>query len=295
MKNFSQLCEDLEDRMLSSNVYFGHGTDNAYDEAVWLACHICEIDLAIEEELPWSRNVSETEATRADNLLDKRISSGKPLAYLINEAWFGGERFYIDQRAIVPRSHLGEWIPDRFEPWLDLTHPRSKILDLCTGSGCIAIALAKSFPEALVHGADLSSAALAVAQINVDMHNLSDRVELFQGDMYDFVDENSEPYDLIVSNPPYVASQLMLDLPDEYGFEPPMAFEGGETGLDFIEQILKNAPRYLSENGVLVVEAGSANVSLEKHFPNIPFTWLSSANGDEVIFLLTAAELKQYF
>ena len=168
-------------------------------------------------------------------------------------------------------------------------------MDLCTGSGCIAITLAKAFPQSMVHATDLSEDALAVAEINVKMHELVDRVALFQGDLYESLGEQVQPYDLIVSNPPYVATQLMTDLPDEYGFEPDMAFEGGASGLDFVDQILKNASRYLSDEGVLIVEAGSANINLEKKYPNIPFTWLSSANGDEVIFMLTATELKQFF
>ena len=287
-----ELCEQVEADLDASGVFFGHGTDNAFDEAVWLVCSAADIDLATDEDLPWEQEIEKSAMDSVDALLKKRIETGKPLAYLLNEAWFAGEKFYIDERAIIPRSHLGEWIPDKFEPWLLNPEP-ARILDLCTGSGCIAIALALTFDSAAVDAADLSEDALAVARENRRRFGLESRLNLLHGDLFAPVAGNR--YDLIVCNPPYVSEALMQDLPGEYEFEPGLAFLGGESGLDLVNQILLKARGFLNPGGVLVMEVGSANHALEKFHADVPFTWLSSENEDAAVFLISAEELEQYF
>ena len=213
------------------------------------------------------------------------------MAYLINRAWFAGHEFFIDQRAIVPRSHIGEWIPDRFEPWLP-TDDVTSILDLCTGSGCIAVALALAFPEARVDATDLSSAALEVAAINAERHEVTDRVRLLQGDLFSAVQD--QRYDLIVCNPPYVDAQDMAQMPAEYSHEPELALASGDDGLDFTRRLLREAPNYLSSQGVLIVEVGNSAEALERAFPDVPFTWLEFTQGDDGVFMLTSTQLHQY-
>lgn len=287
---FLALVEQCEWSMKAAELHFGHGTDNAFDEAAWLVAHAVGFDLASDDELPWDRLLSDDEAGRAAQLLKARLDTRKPLAYLINEAWFAGERFYVDERVIIPRSHLGDWIQDRFVPWID---PESvgSILDLCTGSGCIAVALARHFPDSEVTATDLSADALEVARRNVLDHDLESRVRLRRGDLFEPVADCR--FDLIVCNPPYVSDQIMAELPEEYGFEPYMAFAGGVDGLDLLRRIIEGAPHHLTPGGVLVVEAGSAGPELDKRFPWLPFTWLATGDSDEVLFLLTREQLEQ--
>ncbi len=287
-----EIVDSVEQRLLEADLFFGHGTDNAFDEAAWLVCHASGIDLETDDEPPWEDPLNQRQKDSVEKLLQLRLDTRKPLAYLINEAWFAGERFYIDERAIVPRSHLGEWIPEQFSPWLAGAEPE-RILDLCTGSGCIAIALAKAFVNATVDASDVSDQALQVASRNVESHGVAARLNLLQGDLLGAV--QGRTYDLIVCNPPYVADELMQELPDEYEFEPELAFKGGKTGLDLIENIIEQAPAHLNEGGVLIVEAGSAREVLENAYPEVPFTWLSSANGDAVIFLFGAEDISRYF
>ncbi len=286
------LVRQFEWSMTAAEVAFGHGTDNAFDEAAWLISHAAGIDLGAVDELPWDEPLEPAVVETATALLKRRLDTRKPLAYLINEAWFAGERFYVDERVIVPRSHLGEWIVERFEPWIEPGRVGSA-LDLCTGSGCIAIALALNNPDAVVTGADISTHALAVAARNVALHGVEDRVRLAEGDLFGAV--GGERFDLVVCNPPYVSNELMRDMPDEYHEEPPIAFRGGVAGLDIIDRLLRGAADHLDEGGVLVVEAGSASAALEAAYANVPFTWLASEGGDPVVFLLTREELIRYF
>ena len=270
-----------------AGLYFGHGTDNAFDEAVWLVLEAAELDPS-GDEVPWDRALTAEQRQAVAALLSRRIQTREPLAYLVNRAWFAGRDFFIDARAIVPRSHIGEWVAERFVPWR-AERPLSSILDLCTGSGCIAVSLALAFPEARIDASDISATALEVAAINVERHGVADRVRLVEGDLFGSLGD--QRYDLIVCNPPYVSEPLMQALPPEYSHEPALAFAGGSTGLDFIGSLLHQAHDHLADGGLLVVEAGSARDALEAAWPHTPFTWLMSMNGDAVVFALGAQEL----
>ncbi len=282
-----QQVEQVANALDAAGLYFGHGTDNAFDEAAWLVLEACTLDPS-GDDVPWSQVLTTEQQASVSELLERRIQTGEPLAYLVNRAWFAGHDFFVDHRAIVPRSHIGEWIPDRFSPWRT-EHPAKSILDLCTGSGCIAVALALAFPEARVDASDISSCALEVAEVNVARYEVQDRVRLLQGDLFEGVGEAR--YDLIVCNPPYVSDEIMTALPGEYHHEPALAFAGGSSGLDCINRLLNQAGDHLTDDALLVVEAGSAREALESAWPHTPFTWLMSANGEAVVFALEASEL----
>ncbi|GJL81684.1 MAG: 50S ribosomal protein L3 glutamine methyltransferase [marine bacterium B5-7] len=291
--NFLTVVERMAMELERSSLFFGHGTDNAFDEAAWLVAHAAGVDLASDDDLPWDDPISDSALAAAERLLTERLATRKPLAYLLHEAWFAGERFFVDERVIVPRSHLGSWIVEQFAPFVDVSAV-ADILDLCTGSGCIAVALARHFPSARVVASDLSAAALEVSAKNVASKGFEDRVSLATGDL--FAASDPQTFDLIVSNPPYVADEIMQDLPDEYHFEPSMAFAGGPGGLDVVVRILKESAARLNDGGVLVVEAGSAGKELIDHFPDAPFTWLAVDDGeDDVVFLITRDDLLRYF
>ena len=279
-----------EQQFEDAGLYFGHGTDNALDEAAWLvggalkfAPH--ELDAHLDEALDAAQQVTVHELVR------RRIATRQPTAYLLKEAWFAGLRFYVDERVIVPRSLLGEFTLERFEPWVTPAKVR-RALDLCTGSGCIAIALAHAFPQARVDATDISDAALAVARINVEQHGLRERVRLIPSDL--FAALGGERYDLIVTNPPYVDPAELAELPEEYRHEPELALVSGHDGLDAIVHILAAAPDHLQADGVLVAEVGNSHATLQAAFPDVPFLWLSTSTGDESVFLLTTEQLRQY-
>lgn len=278
------------ERMEEAGLYFGHGTDNALDEAAWLAAaalHIPhqELDERADEEL------TATQLQTLETLLRQRIETRKPLAYLLHEAWFAGQRFYVDERVIVPRSHLAEFIVDQFQPWIEPERVQ-RALDLCTGSGCIAVTLAQAFPQAAVDAADIDPDALAVAGINVAAHGLERRIRLVRSDL--FAGLAGERYDLIVSNPPYVDAVDMAQLPAEYRHEPAIALASGEHGLDAIVRILALAPEHLHAQGLLAAEVGNSCAALQAAFPAVPFTWLTTATGDESVFVLTAEDLTRH-
>jgi len=267
-------------------LYFGHGTDNALDEAAWLVGHALGVaPEALERHL--DRPLDPKARERIAQLVAARIATRKPLAYLLNEAWFAGHKFYIDERAIVPRSLLGEFILDGFAPWL-ASAPR-RALDLCTGSGCIAIALAHRFPQCQVDAVDLSDAALAVTRINIDAHGLDTRVRAIQSDL--FAALGGARYDLIVTNPPYVGDRDMRRLPAEYRHEPALALAAGSEGLDIVARILAAAPDYLHAHGSIFAEVGNACRPLRTRFPKVPFAWLETQTGDDSVFMLTTAQL----
>ena len=286
--NLETQVDQVAQALEAADLFFGHGTDNAYDEAVWLVLEAAGLDPGADD-VPWQQDLSESQIASIQNLLSLRIQTREPLAYLVNRAWFAGNDFYIDSRAIVPRSHIGEWIPERFAPWL-ADGEVGAILDLCTGSGCIAVSLALAFPEARVHASDLSAEALEVAKLNVDRYGVQSQLRLVQSDLFEAL--SGERYDLIVCNPPYVSDELMHALPEEYRHEPELAFAGGVSGLDFIERLLKEAPAHLNPDGLLIVEAGSANDALEAAYPKASFTWLMSQNEEAVVFAISAEELK---
>lgn len=277
-----ELIKKTADKFEASDLYFGHGTLDANDEAAWLMSAVLNIEpekLAehADEEL------TEDQAKTFNHIVEQRIASKKPLAYLINEAWFCGIKFYIDDRVIVPRSLVGEFILEDFQPWLGDRQPK-RILDLCTGSGCIAIALARQFPGSTVDAVDLSSDALDVARINIDRHQLQQCVKLFESDLFDALPE--EKYDLIVSNPPYVHPDSMKSLPAEYLHEPEMALVADEGGLSLIDRIIEQAPNHLSDQGLLVVEVGESQQAVADKYADLPLMWLSHSSGEDSVFLI---------
>ncbi len=274
-------------RFSESGLHFGHGTDNALDEARWLVLHALHLNPQSPTDLS-SLDLSQRQREAIAAIIERRISSRKPAAYLTGEAWFAGLKFQVDERVLVPRSPIAEWIERAFEPFVSAERV-SRILDLGTGSGCIAVALAFAFPEAEVDASDLSPAALEVARLNVEAHGLVERIRLIQSDAFD---ELSPEYDLIVSNPPYVPETSFERLPEEYRHEPEDGLAAGPDGLDVIDKIIRDAPRYLSDKGLLVVEVGEAREALERRYPRLPFLWLEMSRGGDDVFALTRSELK---
>lgn len=276
-----------ERHLKRAKLYYGHGTETALDEAAWLVGHAAGVAPAeLDAHLNDAPSPGQLEKIRA--LVEQRITTRKPLAYLLNEAWFAGLKFHVDERVLVPRSITGEYIVERFRPWI-APDKVSTALDLCTGSGCIAIALAHAFPQARVDATDISDDALAVARVNVEQYGLRERVKLIRSDL--FAALGGRRYDLIVTNPPYVARADMEALPEEYRHEPALALAAGEHGLDIVVKILAQARDHLNPDGALVAEVGNSHVALAQAFPDVPFLWLTSESGDESVFLLTATEL----
>lgn len=287
-KNVEQLIRDVASRFEDAQLDYGHGTDNPLDEAAWLV--FSELQLAhADAEAVYSRAVSEAEEQAIAELATRRIEERVPLAYLLHEAWFAGHRFFVDERVLVPRSPFAELIHERFEPWLVAAEVR-RIVDLGTGSGCIAIALAHAFPDATVDAVDISADALEVAAINVQAHGLKDRVTLVQSDF--FANLKDVQYDLMVSNPPYVDKEDMEARPAEFLHEPELGLEAGADGLDSVKLILHHARDYLSERGILVCEVGNSQAALEKHYPQLAFMWLEFEHGGSGVFLLTRNQLE---
>jgi ribosomal protein L3 glutamine methyltransferase len=272
-----------------ANIFLGHGTDDLATEMTF----IIQKTLRLPPEAMsycWEAKLTTSEKTELLTNLHKRIEERVPAAYVVNEANFAGLEFYVDERVIIPRSPIAELIEARFEPWLNQS-PR-RILDLCTGSGCIAIACAYEFPFAKVDAVDLSENAIAVATKNVEDFGMQDRVQLLQGDLLDPVKDNQ--YDLIVCNPPYVSSQEYNSLPTEYHFEPKMALEAENNGLAIVDRLLKQAEPYLSFDGILVVEVGDSEMAVKQAYPDMPFTWLEFANGGSGVFLLDKKSLGKF-
>ena len=270
-------------------LYFGHGTDNAWDEAVLLVTGSLHLPYDLTPEQGQCRLIDDEKQLLAERV-QARVESRTPVAYLINEAWFAGLPFYVDERVLVPRSPLAEMIQNRVSPWMDGIEP-SRILDLCCGSGCIGIASLQAFPEAQLDLADLSGDALDVAQINVERYGLYDQVAMIQSDLFGSL---QGPYDLILSNPPYVDAEDLADMPAEYHHEPAMGLGSGDDGLDITRRILAQAADYLSEQGVLVVEVGNSWINLEAAFPEVPFHWVSFEHGGDGVFVFTRADLVRY-
>ena len=277
-------------RFNEAGLYYGHGTDNAFDEAIYLVQFALHLPLKVDDALLDTRlTQSEREAVAA--LLAQRFTGRKPAPYLTHEAWFAGMPFYVDERVLIPRSPIAELIEKHFQPWIEPERVES-ILDLCTGSGCIAIACAEAFPHAKVEGADISRDALDVAAINVERFGMQEQVELVHSDLYSSLE--GRRYDIIVSNPPYVDAQDMASLPDEYRHEPELALAAGPNGLDLVLTILYEAADHLKPGGILVVEVGNSQEALEELLPELPFVWLDFERGGHGIFLLNADQIHEY-
>lgn len=271
------------------DVVLGHGTDDPFAEATALVMQTLSLSWDADPEIIDAR-VLPSEREQVIALVKRRVNDRIPLAYLLNLAYFCDHPFYVDERVLVPRSPIGELIQKHFQPWL-AQEPR-RILDLCTGSGCIAIAMAHEFPEALVDAVDISQSALTVAAVNVEHHELIDRVHLIESDVFNKLP--GQRYDLIVSNPPYVDAGEMAELAPEFQHEPELGLAAGREGLDIAKRILAEAGDYLTDNGLLIVEVGNSQWALEQTFPEVPFQWLSFENGGQGVFLLTAEECREH-
>lgn len=270
-------------RFNEAGLFFGHGSANAFDEAVHLALHTLHLPPDTVEPF-FDARLAAAERDAILALARRRVTEKIPLAYLINQAWLGDFSFYVDQRVIVPRSFIAELLRDGLEPWLPEPQPIRSALDLCTGSGCLAILMAHAFPHAQVDAADISDTALAVAKRNVDAYNLTDRIDLIQSDLFDALE--GKRYDVIISNPPYVDAAAMEALPEEYRHEPRLALAGGMDGLDLVRRIINRARIKLNVGGALVVEIGHNRGAVEAEFPDLEFTWLQTSAGDDYVFLL---------
>ncbi len=275
-------------RFGEARLAFGHGTTNAYDEAAYLLLHALHLPLEKLEPFLDAR-LTRAEREALDDLLRRRIDQRVPAAYLTREAWLGPFRFYVDERVIIPRSFIAELLPDAIAPYVGDPDAVASALDLCTGSGCLAILLAHAFPHADIDAVDISTDALTVAQRNVADYGLADRINLVRSDLFGNLPDKS--YDLIISNPPYVTAMAMEELPPEYRHEPELALAGGDDGLDAVRSILREAPRFLAPRGVLVVEVGHNRAAVELAWPRTPFVWLETATGADSVFLLTREEL----
>ncbi|HEY0954143.1 MAG TPA: 50S ribosomal protein L3 N(5)-glutamine methyltransferase [Roseateles sp.] len=273
-------------RLAQAGLFFGHGTTNAFDEAMWLALWRLGIPLDALDEHE-ERELTAAELAAITALIDERIATRKPAAYLTGEAWLQGVPFSIDERAIVPRSFIAELIADAsIDPWL---HPDSRrVLDLCTGNGSLAVLAAMAWPDVEVDALDIDTNALAVAKLNVERHNLALRVRLLQGDGLKGAEGS---YDLILCNPPYVNSQSMAALPAEYLAEPELALAGGSDGMDFIRELLRAAPAVLNDDGVLVLEIGNERKHFEAAFPNLEVVWMETSSGADQVLLVTKENL----
>lgn len=272
-----------------SDIYYGHGQDNAWDESLHLVLTGLELPMDLPDNL-FDTRLTLSEKQLLVGLVTERLAKRVPVAYLVNSAWFCGLEFYVDERVIVPRSPISALIEDRFHGILH--HNPKRILDLCTGSGCIAIACAEKFPTAEVDAVDLSFDALNVAEINIERHDMQDRVFPLQSNL--FTNLIGDKYDLIVTNPPYVDLEDLGDMPEEFHFEPELALGSGYDGLDITKQILANAADYLNDDGVLVCEVGNSMVHLMEQYPEVPFNWVELKNGGLGVFTLTKAQLEEY-
>ncbi|WP_144146422.1 50S ribosomal protein L3 N(5)-glutamine methyltransferase [Paraburkholderia sp. BCC1884] len=275
-------------RFNQADLSFGHGSANAYDEAAYLVLHTLHLPLDLLEPFLDAR-LSPAEVDAVLNVIERRATERVPAAYITQEAWMHGFRFHVDERVIVPRSFIGELLQDGLQPYVEDPEQVGAVLELCTGSGCLAILAAHAFPNADIDAVDLSAPALEVATRNVTEYKLEDRIALFEGDLYAPLAERR--YDVIISNPPYVNATSMQELPAEYKHEPDMALAGGDDGMDIVRRIISQARNWLTENGVLVVEIGNERANVEAAFGGLDLVWLSTSAGDDNVFLIQAADL----
>lgn len=308
-----------EQSFIDAKLHFGHGTNNAWDEAVAIALFVLGLPPDIDASV-LKRPLSKDESDRLQKLAEKRVNQRIPVPYLSHTAWFAGLPFYVNEQVLIPRSPLAELIEQQFSPWLSVRQPM-RILDLCAGSGCIAVAVAKAFPEAAVDAIDIDENALKVAKMNIVRHGVENQVQVIKSDLFAACQGRSElasprgvqhelspgiqqefssgtqkelslgvRYDIIISNPPYVAQKEIDALPKEYSYEPMLALEAGDDGLNVVRRILKEAPQYLAPKGLLIVEVGSSESALIDEYPSFPFIWLEFERGGEGVFLLREEE-----
>ena len=275
-------------RFNQAELSFGHGSANAYDEAAYLILHTLHLPLDLLEPFLDAR-LSPAEVDAVLNVIERRAGQRVPAAYITQEAWMHGFRFHVDERVIVPRSFIGELLQDGLQPYVEDPEQVGAVLELCTGSGCLAILAAHAFPNADIDAVDLSAPALEVATRNVADYHLDDRIALFEGDLYAPLAERR--YDVIISNPPYVNATSMQELPAEYKHEPDMALAGGADGMDIVRRIIAEARNWLTDDGVLVVEIGNERANVEAAFGGLDLVWLSTSAGDDNVFLVQAADL----
>jgi ribosomal protein L3 glutamine methyltransferase len=275
-------------RFNQAKLSFGHGSANAYDEAAYLVLHTLHLPLDLLEPFLDAR-LSPAEIDTVLNVIERRAGERVPAAYITQEAWMHGFHFYVDERVIVPRSFVGELLQDGLQPYVEDPEQVGAVLELCTGSGCLAILAAHAFPNADIDAVDLSAPALEVATRNVADYKLDDRIALFEGDLYAPLAERR--YEVIISNPPYVNAASMQDLPAEYKHEPDMALAGGADGMDIVRRIIGEARNWLTDDGVLVVEIGNERANVEAAFGGLDLVWLSTSAGDDNVFLIQAADL----
>ncbi|MBS0588682.1 MAG: 50S ribosomal protein L3 N(5)-glutamine methyltransferase [Proteobacteria bacterium] len=272
-----------------AGLHFGHGSATAYDEAAYLI--LKTLYLPLDQLDPFlDARVTEAECKQVLEIIERRVKDRIPAAYLMHEAWLGEFSFYVDERVIIPRSFIAELLQTQLSPWIMDPDRITTVLDLCTGSGCLAILLAHAFENAYIDAADISPQALAVAHKNVQDYGLQERIGLIESDLFSAL--QGKRYDLIISNPPYVNAESMAQLPQEYRHEPDNALASGEDGLDATRQILRQAARHLTDDGILVVEIGHNRDALEQAFPRLPFTWLETSAGDGFVFLLQKDQLQ---
>ena len=287
--NINQWIDRVASQFDEAGLYYGHGTDNAGDEAAWLVLH-CVGAVLDGSFSDWDRPVDAAQEEKIRSAANRRLDTGEPLAYILGSAWFAGLEFEVNPSVLVPRSPLAELIAEQFSPWLD----NSKVhhtLDLCTGSGCLAVAMAHYLPDIRVDASDISLEALDVARKNVARHHFQNRVSLFLSDLFESLP--ARHYDVIVSNPPYVSEESMRSLPAEYRAEPALGLASGQDGLDACLQILVQSADYLTDTGILVCEVGESEAALQEALPGIPFTWLEFSSGGSGVFLLERQALRE--
>lgn len=274
-----------------AGLFYGHGNSTAIDESAYLVLYTLDLE-PDTHAVYFTSHLTKNEKLAVITILMRRAKEKIPAAYLTNESWFAGLSFYVDERVLVPRSPIAELIQKHYEPWVEVDHVE-QILDLCTGSACIAIANAYYFPNALIDAVDISEDALDVALQNIEKHHLVDQVNIVQSDL--FSNLQGRTYDIIVSNPPYVDAEDMSALPEEYHSEPEIGLAAGDDGLDLVIPMLEQAAEHLKPAGILIVEVGNSEYALQQKYPDLPFYWLEFENGGQGIFLLTREQLMDYF